>query len=103
MKRLVDGLTAEIQVMTKKLYSSKKIAGGQYDDFRSADKAVKDTPEVVALLRHGKRAFDKGNSRGGGAGISVDKQKSKYTPTSKLLDLGDRQTRRALKDLKKRK
>tara|TARA_B110000503_G_scaffold117976_1_gene178489 strand:+ start:229 stop:1104 length:876 start_codon:yes stop_codon:yes gene_type:complete len=93
----VDGVTAEIQVMTKKLYSAKKIAGGQYDDFRSAEDAVKDTPEVKALLRHGKRAFDKGNNRGGGAGINVDKQKSKYTPTSGF-SLTDRKTRRALKN-----
>jgi hypothetical protein len=92
----VGGVTAEIQVMTKKLYSAKKIAGAQYSDFRSAEQAVTDTPEVKALLRHGKRAFDKGNNRGGGAGINVDKPKSKYAPTADL-SLNDRKTRRALR------
>ena len=82
--------------MTKKLYSAKKIAGGQYDDFRSASDEIKGSKETQKLLRHGKRAFDKGNARGGGAGINVDKQKSKYIKTSGLSQM-DRQTRRKLK------
>ena len=95
----VDGVNTEIQLMTKKLYSAKKVAGGQYDDFRSASDAIKGSKETQKLLRHGKRAFDKGNSQGGGAGINVDKQKSKYVKTSGLTST-DRQTRRFLKPKK---
>ena len=95
----VDGVNTEIQLMTKKLYSAKKVAGGQYDDFRSASDAIKGSKETQKLLRHGKRAFDKGNSQGGGAGINVDKQKSKYVKTSGI-DPNDRQTRRFLKPKK---
>ena len=95
----VDGVNTEIQLMTKKLYSAKKVAGGQYDDFRSASDAIKGSKETQKLLRHGKRAFDKGNSQGGGAGINVDKQKSKYVKTSGLSS-NDRQTRRFLKPKK---
>ena len=95
----VDGVNTEIQLMTKKLYSAKKVAGGQYDDFRSASDAIKGSKETQKLLRHGKRAFDKGNSQGGGAGVSVDKQKSKYVKVSGLTST-DRQTRRFLKPKK---
>lgn len=98
----VDGVNTEIQLMTKKLYSAKKIAGGQYDDFRSASDEIKGSKETQKLLRHGKRAFDKGNSKGGGAGINVDKQKSKYVKTSGLSSM-DRQTRRKLKQDKSRR
>ena len=41
----VDGVNTEIQLMTKKLYSAKKIAGGQYDDFRSASDEIKGSKE----------------------------------------------------------
>lgn len=95
----VDGVNTEIQLMTKKLYSAKKVAGGQYDDFRSASDAIKGSKETQKLLRHGKRAFDKGNSQGGGAGVNVDKQKSKYVKVSGLTST-DRQTRRYLKPKK---
>ena len=95
----VDGVNTEIQLMTKKLYSAKKVAGGQYDDFRSASDAIKGSKETQKLLRHGKRAFDKGNSQGGGAGVNVDKQKSKYVKVSGLTST-DRQTRRFLKPKK---
>ena len=95
----VDGVNTEIQLMTKKLYSAKKVAGGQYDDFRSASDAIKGSKETQKLLRHGKRAFDKGNSQGGGAGVNVDKQKSKYVNVSGLTST-DRQTRRFLKPKK---
>ena len=96
----VEGVNTEIQLMTKKLYSAKKIAGGQYDDFRSADAIITKSAKTKKLLRHGKRAFDVGNDQGTGAGINVDKQKSKSAPTLPGVSQTNRKSRRFLKPKK---
>lgn len=92
----VGGVDTEVQVMTKKLFNTKNVAHAQYDDFRSASDEVKNSAETKKKLRQGKRLFDKGNKRGGGAGINIDKSKVSYDKVSGLSRM-DRQTRRKLK------